>query len=195
MELRLKITDFLFRNPAREFTINEIAGALKEYYSFVHRTVKRLAAEGVIVKKKAGKAYLCSLNPESEKALALIQLGEIEKSGEFFAKNRELKLVLDDFLKGVGQRAGIASAVLFGSFAKGSATKGSDIDVLLVGKVSGIDRKVKETYAKYGREISPLVMGKAEFSKQRSGTLVSEIISDHYVVYGADRFIRLVFGK
>ncbi|MFZ2970186.1 MAG: hypothetical protein WA063_03505, partial [Minisyncoccia bacterium] len=88
MKLELKIVDLLARNAEKRFVINEIAEALGEYYSFVHRTVGRLSKEGVIKKEKAGKSFLCSLNLENEKTLALIKLGEIEKKEEFYNANK-----------------------------------------------------------------------------------------------------------
>ena len=67
MKLELKIVDLLLRNRDKDFTIHEIAEALKQHYSLVHRIIERLAKETVIVKKKTGKAYVCSLNLENEK--------------------------------------------------------------------------------------------------------------------------------
>ena len=192
MKLELKIIDLLARNRERKFTIREIALSLKEYYSFVHRIVNALANQGVIQKEKAGKAYLCSLNAQNEKARALLALSEIERKGEWYASHKELKLILEDFV--ISIPSGVHSIILFGSYAKGSATKESDIDILLITESkSGIDKVIRDIYAKYGKEIHTIIMTEEDFKKQKEKALIKEIIKDHYILLGAEIFASLVF--
>ncbi len=193
MKLELKIVDLLARNTERKFTINGIAKSLKEYYSFVHRTVNRLIKDSVITKEKAGKSYLCSINLGSEKTVALMQLSEIEKKNEFYNSNKELKVILEDFVKSVESINNPISIVLFGSYAKGTATKESDIDILLIIKIkSGIDKVTKEAYAKYGKEVNTVVMTSDDLKKQKDKALIKEVIKDHYVLHGVEKFVNLV---
>lgn len=190
MKLELKIVELLAKNMEKKFTINEVAKSLKEYYSFVHRIINRLAKDGVIIKNKAGKAYLCSLNIENEKSFALIQLAEIEKREGL---NKELKLILEDFVKSAESSISI---VLFGSYAKGIATKESDIDILLISKEKKrIDKIIKEIYAKYGKEINAIIMTPEDFKKQKDKAVIKEIVKNHYVIHGVENFVNLVFKK
>jgi len=55
--------------------------------------------------------------------------------------NQELELLLNEFITDVEQYFTIEQAVLYGSYAKGSATELSDIDVLIVSK----DLPIKST--------------------------------------------------
>jgi len=196
MKIELKIIDFLARNIDKKFTMNEIAKQVNEYYSFVHRTINKLNKDKVIAKAKAGKAYLCSLNLENEKTLTLIQLSEIEKRNEFYDKNKELKLILEDFIDSMESKFNILSIVLFGSYSKGNATKESDIDILLLSKSSiNIGKKIKDMYAKYGKEINPILMTINDFKKQKDKALIKEIINNHYILYGVENFIKIIFQK
>ncbi len=196
MKIELKIVDFLARNIDKEFTMNEIAKATKEYYSFVHRMINKLTKDGVITKNKAGKAYLCSLNLDDEKTLTLIQLSEIEKKNEFYGKNKELKLILEDFVESIKIQSKLLSIVLFGSYSKGTATKESDIDILILRRKSvNIEKTTKEIYAKYGKEISPIVMTPNDFKKQKDKTLIKEILNNHCILSGVENFVGLVFKK
>jgi len=196
MKIELKIVDFLARNIDKKFTINELSKAIKEYYSFVHRTVSKLVKDGVISKAKAGKAYLCTLNLENEKTLALIQLGEIEKRNEFYERNKEVKLILEDFVKSVETHPSVLSIILFGSYSKGNAAKESDIDVLILSKSSiNIEKTTKEMYAKYGKEINPILMTTSDFKKQKDKAVIKEIINSHHVLHGVENFAGLVFRK
>jgi predicted nucleotidyltransferase len=197
MKLELKIIDLLAKNVERRFTINEMAKNLGEFYSFVHRIVDRLTKDGVIIKNKVGKSYICSLNLENEKTLALLQLAEIEKVKQFYAVNKGLKLILEDFVELIkSELKNRAAVVLFGSYAKGTATKESDIDILLIskGKID-VEKITREIYAKYGKEITPIVMTPNDFKKQMEKALIKEIIKDHYILYGVENFINLVFRR
>ena len=194
MKLELKILDLLAGDTERKFTINEIAKSLKEYYSFVHRTVNKLIKDDVIIKEKAGKSYLCSINLGTEKTIALIQLSEIEKKSEFYSSNKELKVILEDFIRSTKSIINPISIVLFGSHVKGTATKESDIDILLVSKTkSGIDKITKEIYAKYSKEVNAVLMTSDDFKKQKDKAITKEIIKDHYILYGVEKFVNLVF--
>lgn len=195
MNLELKIVNFLSRNIGRSFTINEISRSLGEYYSFVHRTINKLIEDGIIIKNKVGKSHLCSPNLENEKTMALIQLSEIESRDEYYDKNKELKLILEDFVNSVGAKS-IISIVLFGSYAKGTATKESDIDILVIHERKfNADKTTKEIYAKYGKEINAIIMTVDQFKKQKSRPIVKDIIHNHYILYGAENFVKMVFEK
>jgi len=197
MKLELKIVDLLAKNTEKKFSINEIAKTLDEFYSFVHRTVNKLVKDGVIIKGKVGKSYICSLNLENEKASALIQLSEIEKREKFYTTNKELRLILEDFVNSLeNQHKNIISIILFGSYAKEIATKESDIDILIITTKSiEIEKTTKEIYAKYGKEISPIVMLINDFKKQKEKAMIKEMITNHYVIYGVEKFVDMVFRK
>ncbi len=194
MKIELKIIDFLAKNIDKKFTINEIAKAIKEYYSFAHKKVIELIKDGIILKTRAGKAYLCTLNLENEKTLALIQLSEIEKRNEFYENNKEMKLILEDLVKALEPKYCILSVVLFGSYAKGNATEESDIDILLLTKNSlNIEKATREIHAKYGKDINSVVMTRDDFKKQKGKVLIKEIMHSHCVLHGAESFVGLVF--
>ncbi len=194
MNLTLKIVNFLSKNREKIFTINEISKELKQYYSYVNRVIDRLAKDRVIVRNKAGKAYLCTLNFENEKTLTLLSLSEIESKDEFYTKNKELKIILEDFVKSIEVKNNIVSMALFGSYAKGTATKESDIDILVISKEKTIiDKTTREISAKYGKEINAIIMSPKDFKNQKDKPLIKEIISNHYILYGADKFVELVF--
>ena len=194
MKLELKIVDLLARNTERKLTINEIAKSLEEYYSFVHRTVNKLIKDNVIIKEKAGKSYLCSINLETEKTIALVNLSEIEKKNDLYNSNKELKIILEDFVKSIGSAIDTASIILFGSHAKGTSTKESDIDIILITKSkTGIDKITKEIYAKFGKEVNAIAITPEDFKRQKDKALIKEIVKDHYVLYGVEKFVNLVF--
>lgn len=89
-----------------------------------------------------------------------------------------------------------AAIVLFGSYAKGQETMESDIDILLITRRKfDIDKMTKDIYAKYGKEISPIMLFPNDFKRQRDKAILKEIISNHYILYGAENFVNMVFEK
>ncbi|MBI2129279.1 nucleotidyltransferase domain-containing protein [Candidatus Woesearchaeota archaeon] len=101
---------------------------------------------------------------------------------------------MEDLINSIQAKANISAVILFGSYAKGAAAKKSDIDVLVVGKVkTGIDKIAKEIYAKYGKEINMVMMASNEFKKQRDKAIIREIVNNHYVLHGAEKFVNLAF--
>ena len=196
MRVELKIIDFLARNKDKKFTINKIAKNIKEHYSFVHKTINKLNKENIIIKTKAGKAHLCSLNTDNEKAIILIQLSEIEKKNELYNKNGKLKLMLEDFIKSIKTQPNLLSIILFGSYSKGNTTKESDIDILILSKKNiNIEKITKEIYAKYGKEINPIIMTPNDFKKQKDKPIIKEIINNHHILYGIENFTKEVHKK
>lgn len=192
MKIELRIVDLLARNQEKRFTINEIAKELKQYYSFVNKVVMRLGKENIIIINKTGKAYLCSLNLNEEKTFALLSLSEIEKRDEFYKANKKLKLILEDFTNSI-KKDNTITIILFGSYAKGIPTKKSDIDLLLVSANKfPVEKIIREVYAKYGMEINVTVLTEREFKSQKTKEIIKEIIKNHYVLYGAEKFVSLV---
>ena len=67
--------------------------------------------------------------------------------------------------------------MLFGSYVKGTATKESDIDVLVVcKKKTEITRAIREIHAQYGKEIVPILMTPIEFKKQKENPILKGVI-------------------
>ena len=196
MRLELKIVDLLSKNKEKEFSINEIANALKESYSFVNRITNKLIMDKVIIKKKIGKSYICSLNLKNEKTLVLINLNEIQKKEKFYKEEKGLKLILEDVIENLRTflKEDLISVVIFGSHTKKEATKLSDIDLLLIVKKRlDISRIIRESYAKYGKEINPVILTLKEAENQKSKEIIKEIIKNHYILYGTENFVNFVY--
>lgn len=190
MRLQLKIISLLTNK--KSLTINQIAMQLKESYSFVNRTVTKMIAENLILKEKVGHSLLCRLNIENDKTRVLISLNEVNKKQEFLNKNKELKLITDEILSKVKNK--VIYAAIFGSYAKNTQTKESDIDFfILTKKWFDTTELVKNIYAKYGREISPIVITEKQLTNQKNKPIIKEIVKYHIILAGFENFINLMF--
>jgi predicted nucleotidyltransferase len=154
--------------------------------------VNRLVKDKVILTKKVGKAIVCSLNPANDLTIALLHLNEVNKKENFYKKNKQIKLILEDFLNLVISEK-LAFIVLFGSYAKETATKESDIDILIVAdKKLEIAKIIRNIHAKYGKEIVSVLMSPKEFDEQKEKPVIKEIIKYHYILYGFERFLTKI---
>ena len=186
MRLQLKIIDLLSKKPT--LTINQIAKELKESYSFVNRIINRMITEELIKKQKIGHSLLCRLNVKNDKTKALMSLNEVNKKQEFLSKNKELKLITDELLKVKAD-----SIAIFGSYAKNTQTRESDIDLFIVTeKKLDITKLSRNIHAKYGKEISPVILTKNQLEKQKDKPIIKEIIKYHVVLTGFENFINLM---
>ena len=190
MRLQLKIINLLANK--KTFTINQIAMQLNESYSFVNRTVIKMIAENLIFKEKIGHSFLCKLNTENDKTRALISLNEVNKKQEFLNKNKELKLITDEILSKIKNR--VTSAAIFGSYAKNTQTKESGIDLLILAKKSfDTTELVRKIHAKYGKEVSPVVITEKQLINQKNKPIIKEILKYHIILTGFEKFINLMF--
>jgi len=180
MRLQLNIIEVL---REKSLTINQIAKALNESYSFVNRIVNKMIEDNLILKEVIGHSIVCHLNKSNDKTKALTYLIEVNKRDEFLKKNKEIKLITEE-LKLEADATGI-----FGSYAKGTHNKESDIDIFIItNKKIDMTPKIRTIHAKYGKEISPLVLSREQFNADQP--IIKEIIKYHILLTGFDYFIN-----
>lgn len=199
MGLAVKIAGIYDGEPQAELSIREIANRLKATYSFVYAAVDKLAKEGVLRAVVKGRARMCSLNLKNDKARALLAVHSVNRKEEFLKKNRLVGELLAEFVNRVAGED-VYSIALFGSYAKGSASGASDVDLLVIGvskpKLDGkVDAESNSLEARYGKEVNAIVIDKAMFLKSLRSegvTAVKEVLADHVILSGFERFWDLV---
>ena len=86
-------------------------------------------------------------------------------------------------------REGVEYAALFGSAARGELGPDSDVDLLIVSRTpkavhNAIVDLADEVHRLFGRPLSPLVLGPAEFRKVRSSRLGESLRREGIPLYG-----------
>ncbi|MBI2176551.1 nucleotidyltransferase domain-containing protein [Candidatus Woesearchaeota archaeon] len=199
MDLAVKIVGIYDCEPKAELSIRELAKRLKATYSFVYAAVDKMTKEGIIGIAVKGRAKMCSLNLRNDKARALLAIHAINRKEEFLKKNKLIGELLSEFVNRVAGED-VYSIVLFGSYAKGSASATSDVDLLVVGASKmQLDSKVaaeaNSLEARYGKEVNAVVVDKTMFLKSLRSegvTAVKEVLADHIILSGFERFWELV---
>ena len=110
-----------------------------------------------------------------------------------------LNKVLDEFLKKCKEKFGddLISIILFGSYARETATKYSDVDLLVIAKnlpKRRIDRHkvlrdiVLEFIYRYGINISPILIEPRDLSPKDINPLICGILTGYKIIYDKNNF-------
>ena len=84
------------RDIFASLSINQMAKILKKAYPNVNTTSNNLIKENILNKLQAGHSYRCSINLESEKALLLLSLNEVEKRERYLKTVKKPKQFLEE---------------------------------------------------------------------------------------------------
>jgi predicted nucleotidyltransferase len=154
--LRRKLLTFFYVNRSARVYVRQLANALQVDSTNLSRELKQMEREGLVTSEIEGRQLYYTLNRTSPNLKALFQLlqGSI---GVIPA--------LKDALASV---SGIASASLYGSFAKGEADAASDVDVLIIGSPDqgSLATQLRSAEGAIHREINYTVLSPRELQKR-----------------------------
>lgn len=153
-EYRRKVLSLLFIEAGQAFHVREIARHTATQAGTLHKELSRLAEGGILLRQRQGNQICYQANAD---CLIFPELAAI------FRKTCGPAARLRQVLAGFGED--IERAFIFGSVASGKATAASDIDVLIVGKLSFAEviQAVYPLQATLGREINPKLYSPEEW--------------------------------
>lgn len=159
-ETELKILSSFFPE-GKEITLKKIMERSNLSYEPIHRTVNILNEKKLISSKKFGKTFVYSLNFEKEDVKIAFFFYAKEKLKDF-SKNH--KLIFNGLSKINDDN--IDFLAVFGSYAKETQTKDSDVDILCISSNKKEDEKeIKSLKYETNLDFAPVVMPKTEFKK------------------------------
>ena len=203
-ETLLKIVRLMRKNLDLGLTISQISKLLKIGYVPAYNHIGEMEKEGIIKISKVGNAKQCKLNLENAKTKHLLQELDIGREKDLFSKNAKLKTIVESLVSKLTERyaSEILSIVLFGSYAKETATKQSDIDLLFIInnlKDKNIREEIERECASYQHshniKISPLITNIEEFKKmlKTKELNVGKEIREHGIsLFGHELFWRVL---
>lgn len=153
-EYRRKVLSLLFIEAGRAFHVREIARRTATQAGTLHKELSRLAESGILLRQRQGNQICYQANAD---CLIFPELAAI------FRKVCGPAECLRQTLAAFGEA--IERAFIFGYVASGKATAASDIDVLIVGKLSFAEviQAVYPLQATLGREINPKLYSPEEW--------------------------------
>lgn len=157
-QVRQRVLGLLFGHPERSFYANEIIGRVDAGTGAVQRELARLESAGLVTLSRVGRQKHYQANP-SAPIYAEVRGIVLKTSG--------LKDVLAEGLAPL--RGEIRAAFVFGSLARGSATAGSDVDLMVISDgltYADLFGTLEETASRLGRPVSPTIYSSAELMRR-----------------------------
>jgi predicted nucleotidyltransferase len=189
MDNKLRIVNFLGKNAETAFTMHELSKLAKIPYATFYRTVKTLS--DLIVKTKAGKATLVQLNKQNPLTKHYLIISSKEEKDEYLKKQPLIKKIGDEL------PLGRYTVILFGSYAKGTQTAKSDVDILVINEKG----ERKPDFSRYETifkvRINPIYVTLDEFRtmlKEAEENVGKQALKNHIILYSPELFWNLVYG-
>ena len=155
-KVRIELLNTFFLHPEKSFYLRELERITGEDYKNVSTELKNLEAIGFLTSSKSGNLKYFHVNPE------FLIYPELKS---LFFKVRGAPGLLKQVLS---ERTDIEYAFIYGSFAAGTENDKSDIDLMVVGKMTleNLLKRLREPEKALGRDINPSLFSLSEM-KQR----------------------------
>jgi len=157
----------------------------------VFRILKNLVKERYLKEKKVGKTNVYEFVFTDETYLVFTYF-VTKKLNKFKAKYKKVFKVIKEFAESIEDKAAI---ILFGSYAKGTETPESDIDLLVVSKNKNIPKIASIFKTKYALIIRPVVINPKDFKniKKDNPAFYDDLINYGIIFDGFEFFFKEVY--
>ena len=185
-----------FFPEAEEMTIKEILERLDYSYERINSGLKSLTKKKIVLEKQKGKTLVYSLDTNTPYAYSLgFNRYMLQREVDFIRKHRTIYKAIQE----VENQPFSWSVILFGSYSKGTETKRSDIDLIIIcipGKEKEVESFIKSLKHKYGINFSPVVLPLHEFPniKKDNPELWTYLKSYGIVFKGDDNFYYWMYN-
>jgi len=191
-----EIIALFLKSPYESYTVYGIAKKLNRYVSQVQKAIKHLGEKKIISIKKLGtKTSRCSMNLSTADADVLASVSLYAKR-EFLKKNLKIKFISNEIEKKFG--GDLYITLLFGSYAKASTTKKSDIDLCFIiqdeANADKFKSKVRAILGNFSYKMHINVFTVEWFydMMKQKDTVGREILKASIVLHGHDLYYSLV---
>ena len=178
------ILKLLIENQGEIFSIRKISQLRKINYKSAYNVMIKLKSEGLVDFQRVGNATNCSFSKNFNSSVFNVEYerrNELIKNSNFRVIYESLNKISFPFI-----------VLLFGSHAKKTATKHSDIDILSIG---GDQKEIKNTLNLLPDKIHLTSINYEEFihmAKRKEFTIVSEAIKSNVIILGIEEYYRLL---
>lgn len=188
------ILSFLLKHLEEEFSIREIAQAIKQDYKIVFTTIQSLSGSGQIKMDRVSNINRGSIVVHRDHA-SLFSWVSIRQQRRCLPD--KVRRALDGLLMDLPDP--FCSVLVFGSYAKGSAKPASDLDLLVIVADKrfepGILAAVKKASTLSNIHIQPVIFSTKEFLEGlKEPSVAQEAYQNHLIIYGGEVFYTLI-GK
>lgn len=179
-----KILVYLLNNKEQKFTINQISKDLKINYRIAYTSIKELEKDGLVLAEKAGNSTLCSLTNKFDEQIFMAEYTRREE----LLKKSDFKKIANRFSEAKQNFV----LLLFGSHAKKTSTKQSDIDLLVI---SENGKELKEIVELIPLKIHLTVVSYQLFLdmlKSKEISVGNEAVKNNVILFGIEDYYRMI---
>lgn len=185
MNSSTKIIIALIENEGQNISIAQLSKRSGMDYKNVYNSVKQLQKEGLITLERFGNALNCILN---KKVHPKIFEAEYERRKKLLTDRnlqilyKKLKALEFSFI-----------TVVFGSFAKGTSSKDSDIDLMVIGEKNR-EKEIERIISLLPLNIHFVFLNYEEYlsmGRSKEFTVVSEAMKRNIILIGVEDYYRL----
>lgn len=190
----MRILLYIVKDISKEYSIKELADQLKKPYVKVHSSIQRMIKRNIIKKKVLGKSHYCRFDYKNNLDIACFV--ESQKARDFTNNNKPVKIFLDNLKNKLTFPD--YSLVIFGSFAKNTQIKNSDLDLAII--TSKQNLRKTELIINALAKIINIQIHSVEFSykdfiemlKSKELNVAKEIIKNHIIIHGCEQFYESI---
>ncbi len=202
-ETALKIMALLRQNLRQGLTIRQISKTLRIGYRPAYNHIIAMEKEGIITVEQVGKAKQSFLNLDNEKCRHLLKEVDMQRKEELFTRHTKLKHIIESLTAKLTETfiAELHTVILFGSYARGTQTRASDIDILFIvsdmtnkALREGIERECAGFQYSYNMRVTPIIADIHELKQMLASkdlTIGKEAREYGIMLYGSEKFWRI----
>jgi len=184
-ENHLKVLSVFTKGFFKEYYVREVQKVLKIGLGTAQKILNDLEQRGVLESQTRGKIKVYRIRKNSL-SISYLMFAEDYRNLAFLASNDKIREIIEKItpsIKGIG--------LVFGSYAKGTQEKGSDLDVFIVGECDM--KEIKKISEAYGLEINVKAYPSDIFAESlRRDFLVKEVLDSHILFLNGEQFVRAV---
>lgn len=179
---------YLLTHP-EDISIRQLAQGLKMDYKNVHTLVQRLKKTDLVKTENFGQACKIKLNLIPH---PLVYQAEYQRREEIL-KNKNISTVLEYYRRNLKSRFYIL--LLFGSYAKNTSTKQSDIDLMFILPDKAEEKEFEQVTSMIPLNIHLSIFTEKEFLAMKNSkeiTVGSEAIKNNLLLHGIELYYEMI---
>lgn len=179
-----EILTFYLEDYKKEIYGRELINIVNLSQKSIALAFNELEQQNVLKSRKAGNLKYFRLNLKNNLIKDIITIAEINKKIIFLKKERKFSNTLFPDKRIVG---------IFGSYAKKTYNSESDIDIFIVGPKKENDYDSKGKLLDLKLDIKYFKEGEFKKLIKKKNPLIKEIIQNHIMLFGFEKFINIVW--
>ena len=186
------IIKFLIENKNEELNIRNISKSIRMDYKNVYSIIKRLEKISLVRIETFGQSSRVKLNAIVH---PLVFEAEFERRKEIL-KDNNLAVMLSSFKRAIKSKLYVM--LLFGSYAKKTRTKSSDIDLMIIcpnGLEDALEKDINKAAHSMPLPLHPLVFSESQFiemANAKEPNVGQEALKNNVILYGIEQYYGMM---